>query len=227
MRRARQPARHDSHHLPELVHQPFLGVEPPRGIHDHGIESARRGGVDGVEGHGRGIAARRARHAGHAEPIGPDLELADCARPIRVGRREEHLPAFALQPPGQLGRGGGLAGAVDTDDQDDGRTALTLRDGARIRRAVEHGGKPALERLPEVVLRLERSLPHFIFQRLRQLHGGGHAEVRLDEDALHAFEVLGVEPPHERADVGEREPFDSRPQALVPILHSAVGHAES
>ena len=115
VRRARQPARDDSHHLPELVHQAFLGVQPARGVHDDGIEPARRGRVDGVERDRGGIAARRARHAGHAEPIGPDLELADGAGAIGIGRGEQHLPAFALEPPGELGGGGGLAGAVDAD----------------------------------------------------------------------------------------------------------------
>ena len=95
------------------------------------------------------------------------------------------------------------------------------------RRAVEQGGEPALEGLPEIVLGLELSLPDLVFERLRQLHGGGHAEVRLDEHALHPLEVVGVEPAHERADVGEREALDAGPQALVPVLHSAVGHAES
>ena len=44
-------------------------------------------GFDGIERHRRRIAPRRARHAGNAEPLGPDLELRDRARRGRCRRR--------------------------------------------------------------------------------------------------------------------------------------------
>ena len=91
VRRAGQAPADHSHHLPELVHEAFLGVQPPRRVHDDRVQPARDRGVDRVERHRRRIAARRARDAGHAEPLGPDLELGDGAGAVGVGRREQTL----------------------------------------------------------------------------------------------------------------------------------------
>jgi cell division protease FtsH len=83
------------------------------------------------------------------------------------------------------------------------------------------------QRATEIILRLELSLADLVLERLGELDGGRHAEVRLDEHLLHLLEVVGVEPPHERADIREREALEAGPEPLVPIPHSAVGHAES
>ena len=109
-------------------------------------QPAGRRRVDGVERDRGRIAPRRAGDAGHAEPLGPDLELADGAGAVGVGRREQHLPALALEPARELGGGGGLAGAVDADQQDDRRAALASRQRARIlrcRRAARRAGSRA------------------------------------------------------------------------------------
>ena len=56
----------DPDDLSQLLHQPFLGVQPAGGVDDDGVEPAGDGGVDRVERHRGGIAARRAGHARHA-----------------------------------------------------------------------------------------------------------------------------------------------------------------
>ena len=83
------------------------------------VSSPRASGrVDRVERHRRRIAAGRPRHARDAEPVGPHLQLRDGAGAIGVGRREQHLPALALEPARELGRRGGLPHAVDADHED-------------------------------------------------------------------------------------------------------------
>jgi hypothetical protein len=61
------------------------------------------------------------------EPLGAGLrrhglELLDGGRAVDVGRHREHLLLALLdQVLGQLGRGGGLAGALQAGHQDHGR----------------------------------------------------------------------------------------------------------
>ena len=81
--------------------------------------------------------------------------------------------------------------------------------------------------LLEIGLGLELALADLVLERLGELDRGGNAEIRLDQDALHLLEIVGVEPAHQRADVGQRDALDAGPEALFPLAQSAVGHAES
>ena len=47
--------------LPQLLHQAFLGVQPPGGVDDGRRHAPRLRRLDGVERHRGGVAARRAR----------------------------------------------------------------------------------------------------------------------------------------------------------------------
>ena len=227
MRGAGKPAADDADDLAELVHQPFLGVEPAGGIHEDRIEIPRDGRVDGVERDRGRVAAGRAGDTGHAQPLRPDLELIDGARAVRVGRDQQDLPALALKAAGQLGHRGGFAGAVHADHQDHRRARGASRQGSGILGAVEHGGQPALERLTQVGFGFQLSFADLVFQRLGELDRGGDPEVRLDQHPLHLLQVFGAQTPHQRAHIGEREALDPGPQPVVPILQSALGHAQS
>src|SRR3954467_4681995 len=137
---------------------------------------------------------RAPRDAGDAQALRPDLQLGDCAGTIGVARREHHPAPLALQAAGELGDGGGLAGPVDAHNQDDRRAGGIARQGSSLTIAVQHGGKTAFQRAPQVNLGLELSLPDLVLQGLGELHGGGHAEIGLDEALLQLFQVVGVEP---------------------------------
>ena len=50
----------------------------------------------------------------------------------------------------------------------------------------------------------------------------GHAEVGLDQHPLHVFEVVGVEAAHERADVGQRDALDARPEILFLVASQST-----
>ena len=93
--------------------------------------------------------------------------------------------------------------------------------------AVQHAGEAGLQRPAEIGFGLELALPDLVLQRLGELHRGGDAEIGLDEHPLHLLEVVGIEPAHERADVGERDALDASPEPFLPIAQSAVRHAES
>ena len=48
-------------------------------------------------------------------------ELLDGGGPLQVGADEQRVPALLAEPAGELGRGGRLARALQSGEQDDGR----------------------------------------------------------------------------------------------------------
>ena len=99
-------------------HETLIHVQPPGGVHDQGIEHPAAGALE-----------RRARNrcgsllAPGGEVLGlhlarQTLELQHRGRPAHVGAGEQHALALALdQPPRELRRGGGLAGALQARQQ--------------------------------------------------------------------------------------------------------------
>ena len=72
----------------------------------------------------------------HADALAPGLQLVGRGGAERVGRAEDDVLVLGDEDAGELADGGRLAGAVDADDDDDGRAAVDAR---RRDRAV-HGG---------------------------------------------------------------------------------------
>ena len=68
------------------------------------------------------------------QAFGPDGELLDGRGTEGVGRCEQHGVAVALEVGGELGRGGGLARAVDADDQNRFRLRGQGTDWRRLNR---------------------------------------------------------------------------------------------
>ena len=65
----------------------------------------------------------------HPRPLGPDLQLVGGGGPEGIRRAEEDPLALLLQPGGQLADGGGLAHAVDADEQHHRRGMAQLQGG--------------------------------------------------------------------------------------------------
>ena len=96
-------------------------MQPAGRIDDDDVHAARLGRVHGVEDHGRGIGARRVRDDRHVDTRGPGGDLFDGGSAEGVGSGQQDLGAKRLEAVRQLGDGGGLARAVDADDEDDCR----------------------------------------------------------------------------------------------------------
>ena len=105
----------------QLVHQSFLGVLSPGGVHDEHVAVARDRGIERIVHHGRRIGAGVLGDDGDVEPPGPGLELLDGRGAEGVGRRQCQRQAPVFEVIRQLGNGGGLAHAVDPHDHDDER----------------------------------------------------------------------------------------------------------
>jgi hypothetical protein len=44
---------------------------------------------------------------------------------------------------------------------------------------------------------------------LSELDGGRHPEIGFDQHPLHVFQIFGVETPHQRADIRQRDLLDT------------------
>ncbi len=77
-----------------------------------------RAATQRVVNDGRGIRARRLSDNRHVRTFTPFLELLDRGRAKRVGRREQHRVACAVEPMCELADRRRLAGAVHTEHED-------------------------------------------------------------------------------------------------------------
>ena len=107
----------DAANLLHLFHEVALGVEPAGCIDDEHVGAAGFGGLHGVEGDGRRVAALVVCNYVGACPLPPILELLDGGGAEGVRGGEEDLLALVTEERGQLRDARGLARAVHADHQ--------------------------------------------------------------------------------------------------------------
>ena len=109
-------------------------------------------GLDGVEGDGRRVGAVLVgAHGRDADARAPRLELVGGRGAEGVGGTQQHLPVLGNEDAGQLADGRRLAGAVDADDEDDGRAVADAAAGdAAVHVGLDEGeqvvAQPAADR---------------------------------------------------------------------------------
>ena len=106
-------------HFVELVHEAGFGVEAAGGVDDELGDVAGFGGAECVVEDGRGVAALAGLDHFDAAAAGPDFKLLDGGGAEGVGGAEEDGLVLGAVPGGELAAGGGLAGAVDADQEGD------------------------------------------------------------------------------------------------------------
>src|SRR3984885_14712046 len=126
-------------HLVELGHQVRLGVQAAGGVHDDDISAAGARGGERVENDGGGIGAGFLFDHFDAGAACPDFELFDGGGAESIGGAEHHGDALFFQAIGEFADGGGFAGAVDADNEQDARLARGL--AVRIRLSGRGGGE--------------------------------------------------------------------------------------
>ncbi len=80
--------------------------------------------MDGVENDGGGVGPGFLPQELRLQALGPDLKLLAGGGAEGVGGAKQHAAALLLPAVGQLGDGGGFAGAVDPDQEDHVRLAV-------------------------------------------------------------------------------------------------------
>ena len=111
----------DANDFFKLVHQFGLVLQPARGVDQQHVKFAlaRRG--QRIEGKARGIRSLRARDNRRFGPLAPDLQLLDGGGAKGIAGGQHHLAAFGGEFGRQFADGGGLAGPVDADHENDER----------------------------------------------------------------------------------------------------------
>src|SRR5262245_61083526 len=107
----------DANDLGELGHEVRLVLQASRSVDQEHVDAFSPRPLECLEGDPGGIGAHRLRHHLGGDPFAPDFELIDRGGAERVGGREHDLEALALELVRELGRGRGLAGAVDADNE--------------------------------------------------------------------------------------------------------------
>ena len=119
----------------DLVHHPVVQLDPAGGVDDDvgvGVADAEFEAAPGdVNGTGPGALLVH----GHVDLLAQGLQLGDGGRAVGVGGHQQGPSAVLAKRQRQLGRGGGLARALEPDHENDRRG--TLRRGQADRLAAE------------------------------------------------------------------------------------------
>ena len=139
------------------------------------------------------IAALLARDDRHADPLGPDLELADRGGAEGVAGDQHHLIVLLLEQMRELGDRRGLARSVDADHQDH----LRAREGVDLERLGDRAqdlgdllGDDRADAAPRRAPRSKRSSA----SRSRMRAAVTRAEIGGDQRLLDLVELRVVEP---------------------------------
>ena len=190
-------------------------MQPAGGVHDHDVTPARLGGGDRIERHGRGIGARLGADEIDVRPLHPDCQLLDGGGAERIGGAHEHRLASRSIPVRELADTGGLAGAVDANDQDHVRPRGDHRSGLHIRQdALHHAADAVAERSTRVGAHRLQNLTG-----RRQTDVGGNQCIFQRFEALEPFDTGGAGCTRARlrwrlADVAFAQPFPNLPCRL-------------
>ena len=182
---------HHPDDLLKLAHELRAILEPAGGVHQHDIRAFGARARDRVEGEARRVGAGLARDDRGAGAAGPDAQLLDRRGAEGVAGSQHHLEAVGRELGRELADGGGLAGAVDADDQDHKRLSARV-DGERPR----DGLKRALDLGREDALDLVGADPLLVApagDRLADARRRAEPKVGLDENVLEIVEGSGVE----------------------------------
>ena len=138
----------------------------PHLLHQLGVDGQAAGGVDDEHVAARGGGPRRGRPSAvatgspgcgehrHVDLAAERAQLLDGGGPLEVGADEQRVAALLLEPAGQLGRVGGLAGALEAGHQHDGGRLAGVGDLDRL--AAEGGDQLLVDDLDDLLGRVQR-----------------------------------------------------------------------
>ena len=199
-RSVRQLARDHAVDFRQLVHQIGLVVQAACGIDDNDVAAARLRRRDRVKDDRRRVCALAVPDDVRTRALRPNLELVGRRRAERVRRGQHDLFALADIACRQLADRGGLADAVDADDQNDRWLA---RDVERL--IVKHVvGQHLAQQVAQLGGRCCLAQLCTLFHLGDDLRGGRRAYIRKDERFLELLEKILVDLDERREHAVER-----------------------
>ena len=166
--------------LLQLAHEVGRRVQAAGRVDEDQIRPDGLGALDRVVAHARRIGAALARDHLDVGAARPDLELLDGGGAERVGRAQDHRAARVGRLLGDLADRGGLAGAVDADEQDE--RLLAAEDVLPSRR--EGLGDVLAQQVEHRIGVGKRLAPRGVAQTLDDVGGRHAADIREDERLL-------------------------------------------
>ena len=148
---------------------------------------AAAGGLYAVIDHGGGVGALLLLDDGHIGALGPDGELLGGGGAERVRGADDDAAAHGLKASGQFADGGGLAHAVDANDEQHHRAFQVHRLGAH------HVGEYLLEGFARLLRGADLLRLALLAQAADGQFRGLHAHVGHDEHVAEILEEVVVE----------------------------------
>ncbi|CAH0282124.1 hypothetical protein SRABI128_03676 [Microbacterium sp. Bi128] len=150
--------------LARLLHHLGVDAETAGGVHDHDVVQGALGFLDAVTGDGDRVTGRvvqfggrgarvRGEH-GYAGALADHLQLGDGVGPLEVAGHQHGAVALGLEPFGELAGQGGLAGALEARQHNDGGSGLGQADPAGL--AAEDLDEFLVDDLHDLLARVQR-----------------------------------------------------------------------
>ena len=96
----------------QFLHQRLVNLQPPGGVEDECVAVVLAGEIQRLAGDLQNIRFPPKRENGQLDLPAQGLQLIHGGRPVNIGADQQGLARLLVQPAGQLGAGGGFAGAV-------------------------------------------------------------------------------------------------------------------
>ncbi len=190
------PRLHRGLYVGQLLHQFFVDVQAAAGIQDQPASRPVPGCLKRVLANSQRLAGNTLGVDGNVELLAQHRELLDSRRPAGIGGHQHRgLPGMA-EVKGQLGGGGGLTGALQTDQHGDMGGVAGVAQGALG--AAQNRYKLLIDNLDDLLARGEAF----------QDRGCQRALPDPGQEVLHHLEI----------DIGLEKGQTHLPQGLVDIL---------
>jgi len=169
-------------------------VQPAGRVDQHHINAPIDALLDSVESHGRRIRALARPNGLDADALAPGGQLLGGGSAEGVGCTEQHRLVLGDQHPSELAHGGGLAGAVDTDDEQDGGLALGMveLEGA-VQIGVDQLDQLAAQQIPGLLGIRYPVDAQLLAERADQFTGRAHTQIGGDQRGLEVVPGLVVD----------------------------------
>jgi hypothetical protein len=190
-----------------LLDQFLVDLEAAGGVEDDAVLSRRLGGGEGGRADGGDVARGPVGVEAQFLLLREDLELVDSRGAVDVAGRHERAVTTLLQQPAELGRRGGLPGAMEADHQD-----LQGPGGGELGRALaEELYQFVVDDLDDLLARSDglddRLSSALCLDALDELPGDLEMNVGSEEGGAHLLEGVGhvlLGQPADPAQVAER-----------------------